>query len=73
MALLFRYLENKDNLLDPNTSALKKLAIPVAFAALYNASVFFPQSGDTHNNVCEQGPLSRQSKHKFFLTNYLDC
>ena len=40
--VLFRYFEKKDNLPDPNTSALKELAIPVAIAALYNTSVFYP-------------------------------
>ena len=47
--VLFHYFEKKDNLLDPNTSALKELAIPVAIAALYNASVFYPRSHDTYN------------------------
>ena len=45
---LFRYLEKKDNLSDPNISASKELAIPVAIAALYNASVFYPRSRDTY-------------------------
>ena len=38
---LFRYLEKKDNLPDPNTSASKEVAIPVAIAALYNLSVLY--------------------------------
>ena len=46
--VLFCYLE-KDNLLDPNTSALKQLAIPVTLAALYNTSTFYPRSHDTYN------------------------
>ena len=43
---LFRYLENKDNLLDLNTFNSKELAFPVAIAAHYNASVFYPRSRD---------------------------
>ena len=46
---LFRYLEKKDNLLNLNTSASKELAIPVAIAALYNATVFHPRSRDMYN------------------------
>ena len=38
---LFRYFKTKDNLLDPNASASKELAIPVAIAALYNTSVLY--------------------------------
>ena len=45
--VLFRYLEKKDNLPDPNTSALKELAIPVAITALYNTNLFYPRSRDT--------------------------
>ena len=41
---LFRCSEKKDNLLDPNTSASNELAIPVAIAALYNESVFYPRN-----------------------------
>ena len=56
---LFRSLEKKDNLLDPNTSTLKELAIPVAIAALYNASMLYPQSRDTYNvtYVCKRRSL----------------
>ena len=46
---LFCYFERKDNLLDPNTSASKELAIPVAIAALYNVSTFYPQSRDMYD------------------------
>ena len=44
---LFRYLEKKDSFLDLNTFASKELAIPVAIAALYNASMFYPRPRDT--------------------------
>ena len=58
---LFHYLINKDSLLDPNTYALKELAIPIAIAALYNASMFYPWSRDMYNggNVCAQGAQPR--------------
>ena len=47
--VLFRYFEKKDNFPDPNTFALKELAIPVAIAALYNANVYYPRSHDVYN------------------------
>ena len=41
--VLFGYFEKEtDVLLDPNTFVLKELAIPIAIAALYKASVFYP-------------------------------
>ena len=47
--VLFQYLEKTNNLLDPNTSTSKELAIPVAIAVLYNTSVFYPQSHGKYN------------------------
>ena len=46
---LFCYLEKRDNLLNPNTSTSKELAIPIAIAVLYDASVFHPRSYDMYN------------------------
>ena len=65
--VLFRYLEKTDNLLDLNNTALKALAVSIAIATLYNASVFYPQSCDTYNNVRVQGAQSRlQATTNFF-------
>ena len=59
--VLFRYLEKKNNLLDLNTSTSKELAIPIAIAALYNASMFYPQSRDTYNitYMCKECSLEQ--------------
>ena len=43
--------KKKDKMPDPNTSALKEVAIPVAVAALYNTSVFYLRSRDMYNTT----------------------
>ena len=58
---------------DPNTSASKEVAIPIAVAALYNTSVFYLRSRDMYNttymhaySVQLGGAVYTLSKQKIF-------